>query len=174
MKGWSVRVTMIMVALPSVVWSARCQNGNETNVLLIWSESHWTNMRISNAIICLIPCVHLNGPFRTRAPWGCHRKRALRRCFMLGWFLCSRNWLSDTCVNEVDKRCPSLLRNLILLRSTGTDQILLKPSWRSCLKCPWILTKNMEKKKKRSESEKSAIIKKRACYSYNSYTTNPP
>lgn len=45
----------------------RHRNGNETNVLLMWSESHCTNMRTSTAIICLIPCVHLNGPFRASA-----------------------------------------------------------------------------------------------------------
>lgn len=57
---------MNLVAL--LCGSARHQNGNETNVLLMWSESHGTNTRTSAAILYLIPCVHLNGPFRTSAP----------------------------------------------------------------------------------------------------------
>lgn len=59
---------------PVLHGSTRCRNGNETNVLLMWSKSHCTNTRTSTAIICLIPCVHLNGPFRTSAAWGFYRK----------------------------------------------------------------------------------------------------
>lgn len=44
---------------PVLCESSRRLNGNETNVVLMRSESHCTNMRTSTAIICLIPCVHL-------------------------------------------------------------------------------------------------------------------
>lgn len=52
--------------------SARHLNRNEANVLLMWSESHCNYTRTPAVIICLIPCVHLNGPFRTSAPRGCY------------------------------------------------------------------------------------------------------
>lgn len=93
--------------------STRCQNGNETNVVLMWSESHCTNMRTLTAIICLIPCVHLNGPFRTSAPRGsCRNDDSSVVSHEVDFYVLHSG--SITRANEVDKRCPSSLSNLIL------------------------------------------------------------
>lgn len=39
-------------------------------------------------------------------------ERGPRRCFMLGRFLCSPGRHGETCVNEVDKRCSSMVGQL--------------------------------------------------------------